>query len=1005
MKITKALLSLLICLFTCLPSRADKTDAYFSASADKAKFFGIKFKGGNVYIGEGDNVGNLLITRSSFKTAWALIGSKDDFKMMDKSGYYVSVKNATATNGQTSDLCYTVKKEEQGANFTLIANADGSFEIARKGQTGKTFNPWGGMKEGMSIGFWNAGDSNNKLYLIDEAEMVSPDYLGIAGGNRPTDISKLSLWYDFPGTMGESGHPWMEYGLPLGNGQIGATLMGGIKVDEIQLNEKTLYNGTATDWGEHGTYANLASILVSDMAEIGSTKESGKPITNYTRYLDIEKGVAGVDFTSKDGTHFSRRYLTSAPHKVLVARYAAEGPEKLNLRFSYLPDAYINATKVTYKENTATFGGKLKAVEYSTEMRIVPIGGSQKTTDEGIEVKDASEIVLFMTVSTNFNDNYTSFTHGTRAQVASRNSEILDNAINDGWDKIYDAHVQQFSGLMGRVDLQLGSAASSKTTKDLVDYYATSTNRNKAAGLFLEQLYFQYGRYLEISCNNMPINVPANLQGIWNDDSNTGFWHCDIHADVNVQMNYWPAEPTNLSQMHMPFLNNIITLSQDEYNYHKVAQRYKDGVRGWMLPTENNIFGGCSQWYAFQIKTLAAWYCSHLWQHYRYTLDKEFLKRALPAMLRAAQFLKDISTKAPNGTYYVADEYSPEHGPSGHSTAFAQQNTTEVVRSIIEGAEALGEESPISNKDYEEMKAFYEVLDKGLHTETYENKTCLSEWADLKLNSQNDAASHRHLSHLMALYPYGQVSGFSSDAQEKKLFKAAVNSLHVRNATDVTGWSGGWKVNLHARALEGDEARKVFALMLKHSQSYVIAMSGQGGCYYNLWDAHSPFQIDGNFGYTSGVAEMLLQSYDGDIHLLPALPSGWREGHVYGLKAVGDFTVDQEWSSGYFTSARIVNNQGQPLTLTIGKMPKGKTIKAMVNGIERKIERHEDGRFSIPTATAGEVVEISVVSADEVGITLPNASKSNDSVYNLNGQKVDKTYHGVIVKENKKILN
>ncbi|MBQ9637234.1 MAG: glycoside hydrolase N-terminal domain-containing protein [Prevotella sp.] len=824
-----------------------------------------------------------------------------------------------------------------------------------------------GANEQGSGWFIKDGTSDNNSTFIfqvvgEEPDVPASEYYTIKGGARPTDISRHSLWYDFPATLSGSAHPWMEYGLPIGNGQIGATLLGGVLSDEFVLNEKTLYNGSPTDYGDHGTYACLGKIFVDDLSEMASTKDNSRPVSDYVRYLDIEKGVAGVSFSNAGGTRYERRYLVSAPHKVLAAHYKATGSDHLHLLFRYDPDGSINASAVAYKDGSAMFGGKLRSVSYSTEFRVVPIGGTIATTDRGIEVDGADEVTLFMTVATNFDDSRPAYISGTRADVATRNSQLLDAAVADGWEKVSAEHIQQFSELMGRVSLQLGDAASTLTTKDLVDNYAKAANRTKADGLFLEQLYFQYGRYLEVSCNNVLINAPANLQGIWNDNSNSGFWHCDIHADVNVQMNYWPAEITNLSEMHLPFLNNIITLSGDRYNYHRLARRYKSTARGWMLPTENNIFGGTSTWMAFDIKTLAAWNCSHLWQHYRYTLDRDFLKRALPAMLGAAQFLKDISTKASDGTYFVANEYSPEHGPSGHSTAFAQQNTAEVVRSIIEGAEVLGDESPIAAADLQEMRDFYDVLDKGLHTETYGGKTCLREWADLTLNSQGDAANHRHLSHLMALFPYGQLSAFTADAEGKRLYEAAVNSLHVRNATDVTGWSGGWKVNLHARALEGDEARKVFALMLKHSNSYVIAMSGQGGCYYNLWDAHSPFQIDGNFGYTSGVAEMLLQSYDGNLHLLPAVPTAWASGQVTGLKAVGDFTVDQAWADGRFTTARIVNNQGQPLSLTVGLLPAEMTLSGKVNGEVVGITENADGSYTLPTATAGDVVEISVVS-------------------------------------------
>ena len=219
---------------------------YFSTSAENANYFGLKFKAGTVYVGDSENLGDLLVTEGVFKTTWALIGDASGFKLLNRNGRYVGVKNVT------NDFCYTVATADEATEFILISNSDGSFEIARKSNASKTFNPWGAMEAGRNIGFWNAGDNNNKLVLIDEAEMPIYDYRMVSGGTRPSDISTLSLWYDFPATLAGSAHPWMEYGLPIGNGQIGATLLGGVKQDEIILNEKTLYNGSPTDWGEHG---------------------------------------------------------------------------------------------------------------------------------------------------------------------------------------------------------------------------------------------------------------------------------------------------------------------------------------------------------------------------------------------------------------------------------------------------------------------------------------------------------------------------------------------------------------------------------------------------------------------------------------------------------------------------------------------------------------------------------------------------------------------------------
>ena len=293
----------------------------FSASAEDATYYGLKFHAGTVYISEGNKLGDLLITKRVFDTAWALIGDASGFKLLSSGGYYVGVKSAQGASGGTSNYCYTVATEAQATDFILITNSDGTYEIARKSAPGTTFNPWTGMDAGKNIGFWNAGDGNNRLDLVDGANLTFADYKVVNGGERPTDISTLSLWYDFPATLTDAGNPWMEYGLPIGNGQIGATLMGGVLRDEIVLNEKTLYNGSPTDYGEHGKYACLGTILVDDFSGMASINNGSRPINDYVRYLDIEQGVAGVNFSNDNGTKFSRRYVTSAPNRVLAAHY------------------------------------------------------------------------------------------------------------------------------------------------------------------------------------------------------------------------------------------------------------------------------------------------------------------------------------------------------------------------------------------------------------------------------------------------------------------------------------------------------------------------------------------------------------------------------------------------------------------------------------------------------------------------------------------------------------
>lgn len=951
---------------------------------------------------------------------WKFVGDQNQCQIVNKLGHYMwlggmaisasgNSEGEAGSGGGNNDKPLRTQEGAWGTGFKLgNYKVSGCFTITPNNQTnGYGFNVWGGKGTGKTIGLWDNSDNNNG-WKVKAIESVKAGEFTCEPGQRPEGISPLSLWYDFAPTATSSANKWMEYGLPLGNGKIGAVLNGGILREEIQFNEKTLYNGTPTDFTntepKHGAYANFGWIYVDDLSDTFASSS----VKNYARYLDIEHGVAGVNYSSASGTQYTRRYLTSAPDNVLAVRYAAEGgSDKLHLLFTLAPDGNIGAKNLQYANGCAQFEGKSKTVTFGCQMRVYATDGEVVTTSEGIEVKNATEIVLLMNAHTNFDITKATCVNGTQADVNAQINATLAAAEEKGWSAIHDAHVENFSGLMNRVSLQLGDAASTMTTKQLIDNYATAANRTKADGLFLEQLYYQFGRYLEISCNNIFVAVPSNLQGIWNNDSNTDFWHCDVHTDVNVQMNYWPAETTNLSEMHLPWLYNIIWLSGNDRNFHKkVANGYKSGVRGWMCTTECNIYGGCSSWMDYKIKTLAAWNCSHLWQHYRYTLDKDFLKESLPAMVRAAQFLIDISTSKNNdGTFYVRDEYSPEHGPEGgHSTAFAQQNTAQLFLSIMQADKELNGDLPadVSQADLDEIAAFYEKIDKGLHTEQYGGKTCLKEWYDLGLNYDGHAADHRHLSHLMALFPYGMVSPFTTIPADREMWQAAVNSLAVRNATNVTGWSGGHKINLHARALEGDKAHSYFPLMLKHSTSYEVAMQNEAGVYYNLWDAHSPFQIDGNFGYTSGVTELLMQSYDGTIHALPALPKEWKEGSVKGLKAVGGFIVDIEWANSKVTALNIANPLGQRMIVDCGDIDLTKVCVVNQNGQPIEVYALDGTSGYEIMAKAGDVITIDTTKANPlVGIKQATTTATSSTMYDLQGRSTKRT-EGIVIKAGKK---
>lgn len=913
----------------------------------------------------------------------------------NSDGYYrfVNAGNPGKLLGSTGSEASARTKLVTPAGATATVDFDGTLHFDGTSKSyiklaGSANNYWN--KRGDYLALWNTsdavGDNGSTFYIsaVDPADETRfTEYAKVNGGSRPEGVSDWTLWYNVPVAHSGASDTWMEYALPLGNGQLGATIRGGIFKDELQFNEKTLWAGTTAN-SNQGYYQNFGSILVTDKSQAFSLKDESVPVNDYTRHLDIESGTAGVDYSGAS-TNYQRRYFVSATDGVLVARYEADGTEKLNLTFAYQPDNRINATGLTYSDNSATFRGKLDIVSYNTQFKVVASpGATVKATDAGIAVTDANWAMLVMAAKTDYDVTKSGAVSGQSANdLATEVAGRVDAAIERGYDSLLADHVAKFSSYMKRVNLQLGEV-SDKTTEDLIKYYATDANKTTPEGLYLESLYFQYGRYFTVAANlDSSIHAPANLQGIWNDRSNTSFWHCDIHADINVQMNYWPADPTNLSEMHLPFLEHIIDLASAANSpWKSLANKLKSGARGWTVAVENNIFGGTSTWKNTTIKSLGAWYATHLWRYYKYTLDRDFLKRALPVMFDAACFIKDISSEDSDGKWVVTGEWSPEHGAYNQITAFTQQNGAEVLANVIAAHAELADESPLTASQIKEITDFYEVFDKGLWTETYNGVDNISEWKRTALTDQG----HRHLSHLMCLFPYSQVSPWNETAEGQKLFKAAHNGQIARNG-DVTGWSMGWQTNTYARCLDGDRARANLSKALRHSTSYVIAMGGQGGCYYNLFDAHSPFQIDGNFGCTSGIAEMLMQSYDDVITVLPALPTAWAKGSVTGLKAQGDYTVDITWDENKAKTMTITNNRNEA----------------------REAAIRIDGKVFNPVMAPYQVLTIDCENPNfEESVIISEVADPDNAahgVYDLQGRRVLSPAHGLyIVDGHKRVL-
>ena len=937
----------------------DGNDIYVSYFANDTQFYTIH-GGHNGYLSLGDDYhsnGELLLTKTDVpkdnKALWIFVEQTGGgYKIYN---YSTGLSKVLGMTGDGADARATMVAPDASTHATTF---EGTFNFNGEASylKSKGTNNWWN-KRGDYLAYWNTGSvvgDQGSQFFFEEADYTEyPDeYVheisniqGIAS-YQPKNAN--TLWYKTSAEASGVSYPWMEYALPLGNGELGCMVFGGVAHEELQFNEKTLWSGPANTVGADSgnrTFMNFGSLIIAN--NDASIYTDG--VTNYVRYLDIEEGIAGVEFENSNGTKQIRKYLSSAPDQVIAGQYKSVGDDKLNLTFSLEPGQGINASAVTYEGNTASFSGKM-TVEYAARLHVVAKGdGATVTaTKSGIKVANATEVDFFLKGATNFNGDMTVlnnyFTADDAAAINTRVAEELETVAEKDFEAVETAHVANFKELTGRMTLDLGLTTPTVDTKTLIDnYYPNNTNGASTQNdhLFLEQLYFHFGRYLAISSNRKDIAAPNNLQGIWNDRGTNSPWNSDIHTNINIQMNYWPTEITNLSDLHKPFVNFIIRGAQSE-GWKKVGETYNDG-HGWSVLTETSLYNSMSTW-GDNYLVANVWYTSHLWTHYRYTQDKDFLKKAFPVMWSAAEFwfhrliedrgfnnLEDEQASVrnyhtpykyePDGTYVAPNEFSAEQhdNQTEDGTAHAQQMIYYLFTNIKEAIDILGgkEAVGLTAEDITKLDEYLAKTDQGLHTETYTGAwgatyngvntgdLLLREWKYTPFDISNDKG-HRHMSHLMALFPMDQIT------PESPYFEPAVNSLKLRGDA-ATGWSMGWKVNLWARAQDGDHAHIIIKNALKHSTDYGTN-AGAGGIYYNLFDSHAPFQIDGNFGVCSGIAEMLMQSAHGYINILPALPTVWENtGTITGMKAMGNFTVDFNWKNGKAQKVKIVSNAGAEL--------------------------------------------------------------------------------------------
>jgi alpha-L-fucosidase 2 len=751
-------------------------------------------------------------------------------------------------------------------------------------------------------------------------------------GNAPPPKGDLTLWYR------QQAEQWSE-ALPVSNGRLGAMVFGGIVEERIQFNEDTLWTGQPVDYSHEGAAKHLPEVrrllfagkqrqadqlaakhCMSDPLRQNSYQPFGDlilrfpshtKVESYRRKLDIDTAVARVQYQNGGATH-TREVIASHPDQVIAIRLESSKPGGLSFTAALNCPHEASGTR-RIDDRTFALAGKVtqragagteSQMRFESRLRLRTTDGKVTVTDDLVRIENATSATLVLAASTSY-VNYRDISADPAARCAKTLSKLGDKSFT----AIRKDHITDHQSLFRRVRLDLGTTdAMQRETDQRVRNFKTTADPQ------LAELYFQFGRYLLIA-SSRPGSQPANLQGLWNDKLRPP-WDSKYTVNINTEMNYWPAEATNLSECHEPLFD---MLEDCAVTGSKTAKTFYD-CEGWVLHHNTDIWRGTAPINAANHGiwvTGGAWLSQHLWMRYAFTGDREFLaKRAYPIIKGASEFFADFLIEDPRSAdrwLISTPSNSPENGGLVAGPTMDHQIIRNLFAKCIEGSRILGVDEEFRAK-LEKMRARIAPNQIGKHGQ-------LQEWLE---DIDDPANKHRHISHLWGLHPGTEITRRGTP----EVWRAARKSLEFRGDGG-TGWSMAWKINCWARFEDGDHAYLMLSNQLTPRRTYP-----------NLFDSHPPFQIDGNFGSTSGITEMLLQSHTGEVHLLPALPTAWPKGSVTGLCARGAFEVALVWSDGKLRKATVLSKKGMPCRLRYGN----KTV-ALMTKIGQLIEL--DGKLRV----------------------------------------------------------